>query len=756
MPLSLAMPAPEMAPAQPWDTPAQWQAFSRQDAEDASLWHSSVRIEGMYCAACALTIEEALRAVSGVQAAHVSAANHRAQISWRDSAVLPSRWMAAVQRAGYRAVPAGPPQHDAARQRAQRQALWRWLVAGLCMMQVMMYAYPAYTAQAGDLTREMEQLLRWASWVLTLPVVLFCCAPFFRQALRDLAHRQISMDLPVALGMAITFAVSSAGTFAPDGVFGAAVYFDSLTMFVFFLLSGRWLEARFRARTAGALEALMDRLPAQVLRQGEDGQFVHVALHQLRVGDRVRVAPGEAFAADGCIEDGQTQVDEALLSGESLPQPRGPGEQVVAGSYNLSATVLVRVQQVAQDTRFAQIVALMDSAAQAKPRMAQLADRVARPFLWGVLLAAAGACAWWWPHNPEQALMVAVAVLVVTCPCALSLATPTAMLAAAGRMARRAVLVRRLAALETMARVDTVVFDKTGTLTRDAFVLEAVRLREGCTHAQALGMARALAVHSLHPVARALMRAQDDSLEAWHCDGVRESAGQGLSAEVSMAQTAWTRTLRLGSAAFCGVNVPGADDRLCAHLSDAQGWLATFVFEEDLRADAAQAVQALRDAGIAVQMLSGDGFAAVARVADAAGITDAYGRCTPMDKLARLGGLQKQGRCVAMVGDGINDGPVLAGADVSFAFGRSVPLAQAQADLVVLSEQLMAVPQSLLLARRTMAVVRQNLYWALAYNFACVPLAVVGWMPPWLAGLGMALSSLLVVMNALRLTRSGA
>ena len=755
VPVSLPLPVSDaaLAAAQPWDTPPQWEAFSRQDAENPSLWHSSVRIEGMYCAACSLTIEEALRAVSGVQTAQVSAANHRAQISWSDTEAVPSDWIAAVRRAGYRAVPTGLPQADAARQREQRQALWRWLVAGLCMMQVMMYAYPAYTAVDGDLSDEMEQLLRWASWVLTLPVVLFCCAPFFKQALRDLAQRQISMELPVALGMAITFAVSTAGTFAPQGVFGAAVYFDSLTMFVFFLLSGRWLEARFRAKTAGALEALVDRLPAQVLRRSAAGAFEHVGLHQLRVGDWIRVAPGEAFAADGCIEEGETQVDEALLSGESLPLPRSQGEQVVAGSYNLSATVLVRVEKVAKDTRFAQIVALMDGAAHAKPRMAQLADRIARPFLWGVLLAAAGACAWWWPHSPEQALMVAVAVLVVTCPCALSLATPTAMLAAAGKMARSAVLVRRLAALERMARVDTVVFDKTGTLTRDAFVLDSVRLREGCTRGQALGMARALAVHSLHPVARALMRAQDNGLEAWHCDGVRESAGQGLSAEVSMAHTAWTRTLRLGSADFCGVDVPAGDDRLCAHLSDAQGWLATFVFEEDLRADAAQAVQALKDAGIVVQMLSGDGFGAVARVADAAGITSAFGRCTPVDKLARLGGLQQQGRVVAMVGDGINDGPVLAGADVSFAFGRSVPLAQAQADLVVLSEQLMAVPKSLLLARRTMAIVRQNLYWALAYNAACVPLAVVGWMPPWLAGLGMAASSLLVVMNALRLTR---
>lgn len=737
--LSLAMPASDSAP--------DWAPFSQQDRDEAGLWHSSVRIEGMYCAACSLAIEDALLRVPGVRAATVSAASEKARISWLDAATTPEHWIAAVRQAGYRAVPAGLPQADAAQQRASRQALWRWLVAGLCMMQVMMYAYPAYIAHEGDLSREMEQLLRWASWVLTLPVMLFCCAPFFKQALRDLAQRQVSMDLPVALGIAITFAVSSAGTFDPQGMFGGAVYFDSLTMFVFFLLSGRWLEARFRARTAGALEALVDRLPARVQRQNAAGDFEKVDLPQLRQGDLLRVAPGEAFAADGRIEDGQTQVDEALLSGEAMPLPRGPGQAVVAGSYNLAATVLVRVEKVARDTRFAQIVALMEGAAHDKPQLAQLADRIARPFLVCVLLAAALACAWWWPTSPEQALMVAVAVLVVTCPCALSLATPAAMLAAAGRLARRAVLVRRLSALETLARVDTVVFDKTGTLTRDAFVLEAMRSRAGVGAAQALGMARALAQHSLHPVARALLRGEAG--EAWRCDGVQEAPGQGLSGD-AVRGTA-VRHLRLGSAAFCGVS--GRADALSVHLSDDAGWLASFEFQEDLRSDAADAVRALQAAGVAVHMLSGDGPAAVARVAAAAGIADAQARCAPGDKLQRLRALQAEGRCVAMVGDGINDGPVLAGADLSIAFGRAVPLAQAQADLVALGERLMAVPESILLARRTMRIVRQNLYWALFYNAACVPLAVAGWMPPWLAGLGMACSSLLVVLNALRLTR---
>ncbi|MEQ1660997.1 MAG: HAD-IC family P-type ATPase, partial [Hylemonella sp.] len=341
----------------------------------------------------------------------------------------------------------------------------------------------------GDLTAEMEQLLRWASWVLTLPVLLFSCGPFFSAALRDILQRRISMDLPVALGMGITFVVSTAGTFEPQGIFGREVYFDSLTMFVFFLLTGRWFEQRLRERTAGALDALMNRLPDSVLRRRSDGEFERVAVRRLLPGDVLRVLPGEAFPADGTVIEGATLADEALLTGESRPLPRGLGATVIAGSHNLTAAVLVRVERIGADTRFAQIVALMEQAATSRPQLAQLVDRMARPFLVGVLLAAGGAAAFWWSHDPGHALMVAVAVLVVTCPCALSLATPAAMLAAAGTLARQGVLVRRLGALEALAEADMVVFDKTGTLTRDAMVLQSVLTREGVERTEALGMA---------------------------------------------------------------------------------------------------------------------------------------------------------------------------------------------------------------------------------------------------------------------------
>jgi Cu2+-exporting ATPase len=738
------------------DDPQEWSAFSRCVDGQPYVWESNVVIEGMHCAACSGTVEDALLKVPGVVSARVSAASHRAKVVWVQSQVLPSVWLSAVVSAGYRGVPANDIFSSESRRVETRQALWRWLVAGLCMMQVMMYAYPAYIAHTGDLTAEMERLLRWASWVLTLPVMLFSSGPFFKAALRDLGRGRISMDLPVALGIAITFAVSSIGTFTPDGIFGREVYFDSLTMFVFFLLTGRWLELRLRDRTAGALEALMNRLPDSVERQLADGSFARIATRRIVVGDVLRVHPGETIPADGLITVGSTSVDESLMTGESRPVAREAGTLVLCGSHNLSGTVIVRVDGVGADTRFAQIVALMDSAASSKPHSAQMADRLAKPFLVGVLVAAALACAWWWERDPGHALMVAVAVLIVTCPCALSLATPAAMLASAGAMAKTGVLVRRLEALETLAGVTTVVFDKTGTLTSDAMVLRQTTCREGLAPEEALYMAQALAQHSLHPVSRALASAAVSSGAtaplAWVCNTASELPGQGVQGDVSREGSHDSlQHLRLGSALFCGLQA-SAGLQSQVHLVDVHGWLATFELEESLRPEALDAVRLLQKQGLAVHMLSGDSVAAATDVARRAGIAHVRGACSPQDKLQALQKLQAAGQVVAMVGDGLNDGPVLAGSDVSIAFGKAVPLAQARADFVILGADLSLVARTVLRAKRTVQVVRQNLWWALAYNAACVPLAVAGYLPAWLAGLGMAASSLFVVLNAMRLS----
>lgn len=759
MPIAGSAPLTPIAPhsgeaLQLLDDPQEWSAFSRPYGKTAACWESSVVIEGMHCSACSFTVEDAIAAVPGVLQVQVSAGSHRARVIWSAEQVQPSAWMLAIQKRGYRAMPANDVFASERRRVETRKALWRWLVAGLCMMQVMMYAYPAYVAAPGDLSSEMEQLLRWASWVLSLPVILFSCSPFFRNALRDVMQRRVSMDLPVALGMLITFAVSTAGTFDPHGSFGREVYFDSLTMFVFFLLSGRWLELRLRDRTAGALEVLMNRLPDSVARLCEDGSFERIPVRRLLRGDVIRILTGETFPADGAVLEGDTLVDEALLTGESRPVARGIGGTVIAGSHNLLTAVLVRVERTGPETRFAQIVAMMENASTSKPRLARLADRIAKPFLVLVLLAAGLACAFWWGRDPEHALMVAVSVLVVTCPCALSLATPAAMLAAAGTLARQGVLVRRLEAFESLAGVDTVLFDKTGTLTRDVMVLGATQVRAGVSADQALARAAALAQYSLHPVSRTLVRAQETraTSQPYTAQDVKEFAGRGVSGRVACGTELEATDLRLGSADFCGLN-SSATDILCTHLSDERGWLATFELQEDVRGDGAACVAALQVAGISVHLLSGDATPAVARVAAQVGITAFQGGCAPQDKLDFLQQAQQRGCKVAVIGDGLNDGPVLAGAHASFAFGQAVPLAQAQADFVVLGDQLGALVDAFGLARRTLRVVRQNLWWAAIYNAVCVPLAVAGWLPAWLAGLGMGTSSLLVVLNALRLSR---
>ncbi|HEY7985996.1 MAG TPA: cation-translocating P-type ATPase [Methylophilaceae bacterium] len=728
------------------DDPEEWAVFGQPiTGTQAELWESNLAIEGMHCAACSLHVEQALMSVNGVVSAEVNATSARARVIWSAATTKPSDWMRAISQAGYNALPATDSPSFELRRKQQRLALWRWLVAGFCMLQVMMYTMPAYVSGFGDMTPDIRQLLQWAAWVLTLPVIIFSCGPFFSNAWRDIKQRQISMDFPVSLGIIITFSVSTAATFQPTGWWGNQVYFDSLTMFVFFLLTGRWLELRMRSRTAGALEDLMRRLPDSVDRKNADGSFSRVAVRRLMLGDVVRVLPGESFPADGTIVLGETQVDEALLTGESRPVVRGLGSAVIAGSHNLNAAVLQKVEQLGKSTRYAQIVALMERASIDKPRLALLADRMSRPFILLVLLAATGAAAFWWHTDPGRALMAAVAVLVVTCPCALSLATPAAMLASAGSLARRGVLVRRLQALEALAEIDTVIFDKTGTLTSDSMHVVLTTARKGVSSEDAFQTARAIAQHSKHPVSRALVAA-GNAQPADSVSDVIEISGQGLTANSGFGQ------VRLGSAKFCGIDITPTDS-VQVHLTDKLGWLASFVIDEDIRPDARIAVQALQDAGIQVQVLSGDRLQAVQRIATQIGISIVAGDCSPQDKLTHLQFLQKHGKSVAMIGDGLNDGPVLASAHVSVAMGDAVPVAQAQSDFVVLSGQLILIPQLLMQARRTMHIVRQNLLWAAAYNAVCVPLAVMGWLSAWVAGLGMALSSLIVIMNAARLAR---
>ncbi len=756
------------------DDPKRWGTFSASlDKDDPSQhwWQSQVVIEGMTCGACALNVESALLAVPGVKSAHVNGATHRANVVWSQDEVKPSLWFDAIEAAGYHAVPAQDHASRLNHALLARQSLWRWAVAGFCMMQVMMYALPPYLSAPHEITPDMLSLLRWASWVLTLPVMFFSADVFTSAAWRDLRQGHISMDFPVALGLWVSFVVSSIAMFEPTGVFGDAVYFDSITMFVFFLLTGRWLESRLREKTAGSLEALINRLPETVRRLNASQAFDTVAVEDVRIGDVLEVRPGEVFPADAIITDGVSLVEEALLTGESTPLPRCVGEAVLAGSHNLSQTVRVKVSQIGASTRFAQIVTLMQSASLHKPRLAILADRVAKPFLLAVLVAAAVSAWLAWSVSPAHALMVAVSVLIVTCPCALTLATPAAMLSAAGTLARQGVLLRDVQTLETLAQVDTVVFDKTGTLTSDRFELQALYTVEGVMGADDLAsrtsqyliaLTAGVAQHSWHPYSRAVVALAQHSTAATGLSSVQETVGQGLSAQYADPQEPGVvKSLRMGSLSFCqswlgNCEVPVlAAQQAQVHVCDNHGWLASFAFREVLRPDALVTVQALKAQGIEVFLMSGDKVAAVQAMAQRLALPkgNVIAECSPQEKLHRLKALQAMGRRVAMVGDGFNDMPVLAAAHVSMAFGEAVPLARATSDVVVQGQHLRAVAQILALAQRTRRVVMHNLVWAGLYNAVCVPLAFMGYLPPWLAGLGMALSSVIVVAYAMQLAK---
>ncbi len=721
----------------------------------AELAESSLRVGGMHCAACAGLIEQALLRVQGVQSARVSAAAACATVRWDPRLTRPSALVTAIEQAGYDAAPDTAAAARAMRKREARLALWRLFVAAFCAMQIMMMATPAYVSGPGELAPDLKRLLDWGGWLLSLPVLWFSAAPFFSGAWRALRQRQIGMDVPVALGIAVAFLASSGAAFDPGGLFGSEVYFDSLAMFVSFLLGGRFLEMRARHQAEVALEDASQRLPDTVMRLGEGGQLERVSPARLRVGDRVRIPVGQVFAADGVLLEGTTQADESLLTGESHPITKACGDSVSAGSMNLLAPVLMRVDGAGADTRYEAILALMRSARSQRPALLASADQWAAPFLWTVLILAAAAGAVWSVIDPARAVWVVVSVLIVTCPCALSLAAPSALLAATGAMGRRGVLLRHLDAIQGLARMQRLFVDKTGTLTEGRMrCVDVQRMADSSPMTEALqSLAASLAACSNHPLSVALRDSFAASDNAWH--DLREMPGNGLEG-VDESGRRW----RLGSAAWCAelaasYVVPGLAPGVQTHLACEGQLLLRFVFDERLRSDAANAVQALQADGVRVHLLSGDAPERAGQIAAQLGLapSEFSGGMTPADKLALLRSAQQRGEFVAMLGDGINDAPVLAQADVSLAMGEGALVARTQADGVLVSNRLGDVVRARALAKKALAVVRQNLAWAAIYNAACVPLALMGWLPPWAAGLGMASSSLFVVLNSLRLAR---
>lgn len=718
---------------------------------------ASFTVEGIGCAACVWLIERRLRQLPGVLEASLNVAAGRLFVRWDPAACRPGAILRTLRAIGYGAYPYDARRHGEQLERARKTLFRQLFVAGLSMMQVMMYAVPVYMADEGTMDAATTGLMHWASLCLTLPALLYSARPFFAGAWRDLRRGMPGMDVPVALGIGAAFLGSLHALVAGHG----DVYFDSVTMFVFLLLGSRYLELGARRKAAGALERLQQGLPPSALRfkgdpgarRGDDDVEL-VTAASLRVDDLVLVRAGQAVPADGVIVEGDTEVDLALLTGESRTRRRGVGDEVPGGALNAAEAIVLRVTSTAHDSTLAMLVRLVERAGRGKPALALWADRVAAWFVLGLLALTVLAYWAWLQVDPAKAWQVAIAVLVVSCPCALSLATPTALAAATDRLLRRGVLAVRPHTLETLDRATHVVFDKTGTLTHGRPVLRQTLAVGALAGLDCLRIAAALEADNPHPLAQALRAAVDPAAsDALRAARTRFAVGQGVEGWVD------GRYYRLGSPAWVA-GVAGGAARAAAPagttpvwLGNSDGWLARFDLADGLRPDAAEVVRRIRDSGKAVILLSGDEQHAAGAVAAELGIPTAIGGKLPRQKLDFVRRLQQDGAVVAMIGDGINDAAVLRGADVSFAMGRGAELAQLHADGVLMGDSLAPLADTLDTARRTLAVIRQNLTWATVYNLAAIPAAAMGLLNPWLAGIGMAASSAVVVLNALRLRK---
>ena len=675
---------------------------------------------------------------------------------WDETRIRLSDILSAIAAIGYQAHPYDAARNEAVARKERRDALWRLFVAGFGMMQVMMYAVPVYLAGEGEMTPDIEQLMRWASLVLTVPVVFYSAAPFFRSALRDLRLRRVGMDVPVALGVGTAFLASVWATLQAAG----EVYFDSVTMFVFFLLGGRFLEMTARQKAVSVTEALARLMPsfaAVLLDYPDSRETRQVVASDLAPGDLVLIRPGEAIPADGVVVDGRSSANEALLTGESRPVSKGPGDKLTGGAVNAESSLVMRVEQVGEGTRLAAIVHLMERAATEKPKLVELADRIAARFVAALLLVAAAVAVVWWFIDPGKALWITVSVLVVTCPCALSLATPVALTVASGALARAGLLVTRGHAVEGLARATHFVFDKTGTLTTGAMQLLDVLVLGERGDEDCRALAAALEQVSEHPIGRALC---EGGTPVSGVTGTNNMPGSGVAGrcegrELRLGRPEWVAEWLSMPLPQAGAELLSCGDTVVA-LADEKGWLALFRVGDEVRSEAMDLISKLRAGGADVTLLTGDALPVARRVAATLGIDDVRAEMSPSGKHEFVRHLQSQGALVAMVGDGVNDAPVLAQAHVSIAMGSGAALARTQADLILLSENLDHLGDGIAIARRALGIIRQNLVWSFVYNFVALPLAMFGFVAPWMAGIGMSGSSLLVVLNSLRLQRAEA
>ncbi|WP_226667338.1 heavy metal translocating P-type ATPase [Microbulbifer aggregans] len=746
-----------------YDLPEVQAAFVRDaDGHNEGAGHriASLLVGGITCAACVWLIEKHLAQLAGVLKVSVNASTQRAQVLFSPESIKVSELFAALAEVGYRPAAATAANSEQLIQQERRAAMRRLGVAGLGTMQVMMFAIALYFGASKGIEAQFEQFFRWVSLIVATPVVCYAAQPFFAAALRALRSRHLTMDVPVSLAIGLAYGASVYAT-----VFGTGeVYFESVSMFTFFLLLGRAVEMRARHRAGLASGGLAQLLPLAALRLrgqgGEassagDAEVESVPVGALCVGDHILLRPGDTVPADGEVVDGESGVDESLLSGESALQQKSVGSQVFAGSVNGDSSLVVTVTASGGNTRLSAIERLVESAQLEKPTQVAFADRIAGRFVAVVLFVSVAAFAFWWQRSPEDAFWVALSVLVVTCPCALSLATPAALAAATLRLQELGLLVARGHVLEALPNITRVVFDKTGTLTEGEPRLQQIQLmRDGVSEDRARDLAAALEARNSHPLARAF-RPWFGNLRA---SALRAVTGRGVEGEIDgisyrLGREDFVLELAAGETVERGAVAQPQERGQWLLLADTGGAIAWLGLGDAVRDSASAAVADLQVQGLDAELLSGDQSSEVARLAALTGIQRHTSGAAPEQKLAQVQEAQSRGERLMMVGDGINDVPVLSGADVSVAMMTAADLAQSRADAILLQGDLQALPRAFALARKCRTIIRQNLGWAILYNLLALPLAFMGLVPPWAAAVGMSMSSLIVVVNALRLSR---
>ncbi|MEQ9812759.1 MAG: heavy metal translocating P-type ATPase [Azospirillaceae bacterium] len=738
VPVALALPATQPEFVRPVAETARAVDVDAYVREENGLHRLDLMIEGIHCGGCVATIERTARSIPGMVEARVNMTTRRMSLGWRGPTAMAGELVGRLSGLGYRAVPYDPARLRGSDEAEEKALLRAMAVAGFAAANVMLLSVSIWAGHAQGMAEATRDLLHWFSALVVLPAIAYAGRPFFASAFQALRHGRTHMDVPITIGVVLAAGISLFETVRG----GAHAYFESAIMLVFFLLIGRYLDRRARRQARSSAERLLALSAQAVTVIGETG---HVVLPADRVlpGMVALVAAGEKIGVDGTVIEGASDLDAGIITGESLPLSTGVGAQVHAGAINLTAPLKIRVSAAGDGTLLAGIVRLMEAAEAKKARFVALADRVARLYAPVVhVLAAATFLAWWlvlglaW----QPALLIAVSVLIITCPCALGLAVPAVQVIASSRLVRQGVLVKSGTALEQAAAADTVVFDKTGTLT-----LGRPRLVEGGGNRAALRLAAGLAANSRHPLAQALVAKAGPVLPA---DGVEEVPGRGLRRPVSGGE------IRLGSRAFCGV----AEDP--AAPAGPELWLtrpgaapSRFGFADTERPDAQAVVTGLRQRGCRVILLSGDRRATVADMADRLGIAEWHADCRPDEKVRHLEALAAAGGRVMMVGDGLNDAPALAAAAVSLSPTSAADISQNAADIVFQGERLSPVLTVVDTARRARRLITQNLVLAIGYNAVTVPLAVAGLVTPLIAAAAMSASSIVVVLNALRLAR---